>query len=119
MNSKCTLEKILTHLEDGALYDIQKELSSGIVPATGASHIFCRRVNRMIDQGKLCINPTTYRKVYLPTMAKAVQKELADRYVKLIDTTSVCIPKQSMQISLDDAIISIQVEEHANGNKVD
>ena len=41
-------------------------------------------MNRMIDKGELCINPTTYRKVYLPTLAKAVQKEMARRYADIL-----------------------------------
>ena len=75
------LEQLLTKASDGDLFDIQEELISGVVPATGYAHSFCRKVNRMIDQGKLCINETTYRKVYLPTFAKAVQKEMARRYM--------------------------------------
>lgn len=85
MANKCmTLEVLLTKTEDGVLLDIQLELISGIVPTTGSAHSFCRKVNRMIDQGELCINPTTYRRVYLPTLAKAVQKELARRYTDIL-----------------------------------
>jgi hypothetical protein len=84
MASKLTLEVLLSKTDDGVLLDIQTELISGIVPATGNAHKFCRRINRMIDQGELCINPTTYRKVYLPTLAKAVQKELARRYTDIL-----------------------------------
>ena len=79
-----TLEGLLTKTEDGVLLDIQLELMSGIVPASGQAHQFCRKVNRMIDKGELCINPTTYRKVYLPTLAKAVQKEMARRYTDIL-----------------------------------
>ena len=79
-----TLEALLTKTEDGALLDIQLQLMSGIVPASGQAHQFCRKVNRMIDKGELCINPTTYRKVYLPTLAKAVQKEMARRYTDIL-----------------------------------
>lgn len=79
-----TLEALLTKTEDGVLLDIQLELMSGIVPASGQAHQFCRKVNRMIDKGELCINPTTYRKVYLPTLAKAVQKEMARRYADIL-----------------------------------
>lgn len=84
MSNKLTLESLLTRIDDGTLLDIQLELITGIVPATGYAHKFCRRVNKMIDQGELCINPTTYRKVYLPTLAKAVQKELARRYTDIL-----------------------------------
>ena len=75
------LEQLLKKEDDGVLLDIQLELLDCVIPATGYAHQYCRKVNKMIDAGKLCINPTTYRKVYLPTLARAVQKELARRYV--------------------------------------
>lgn len=81
---KLTLEELLTTIPDGELYDIFREIHSNVVPATGYAHGFCRKVNRMIDKGELCINPTTYRKVYLPTLVKAVQRELSRRYVELL-----------------------------------
>lgn len=84
MKNPMTLEQLLTNTPDSVLLDIQEELLSTVVPATGPSHMFVRQVNRMIDKGELCINPTTYRKVYLPTLAKAVQKEMARRYVGLL-----------------------------------
>lgn len=76
-----TLEQLMANTSDGELLDIYTEIHSQVVPATGYAHEFCRKVNRMIDKGTMCINPTTYRKVYLPTLAKAVEKELARRYV--------------------------------------
>ena len=81
-----TIEQLLTCTSDEELINIFEELHSGVVPATGFAHGFCRTVNRMIDRGTLCINPTTYRKVYLPTLAKAVQKELARRYAVSVVT---------------------------------
>ena len=75
-----TLEQLLAREEDGTLLDIYKELQKAVVPATGYAHGQVRKVNVLIDAGELCINPTTYRKVYLPTLARAVQKELANRY---------------------------------------
>lgn len=84
MKGIMTLEKLLTNTPDGELLDIQRELLSAVVPATGYAHSFCRKVNKMIDRGELCINPTTYRKVYLPTLAKAVQKEMARRYTQAL-----------------------------------
>lgn len=83
-NKTMTLEKLLEVTPDGELMDIQLELLSAVVPASGYAHKFCRKVNRMIDRGELCINPTTYRKVYLPTLAKAVQRELARRYTQAL-----------------------------------
>lgn len=79
-----TLEKLVEKTSDGDLLNIYQEINSQIVPATGYAHEFCRKVNRMIDKGTLCINPTTYRKVYLPTLAKVVTKELASRYAGAI-----------------------------------
>lgn len=79
-----TLEQLLKKTDDSVLLDIQEELLSGVVPATGPSHCFVRHVNRMIDKGELCINPTTYRKVYLPTLAKSVQREMARRYTLVL-----------------------------------
>lgn len=75
------LEQLLRKESDSVLMDIQLELQSEVMPATGYAHEYARKVNRMIDAGNLCINPTTYRRVYMPTLAKAVQKELARRYV--------------------------------------
>lgn len=75
-----TLEQLLAREDDGELLSIYKELQSAVVPATGYAHGYVRKVNKLIDAGKLCINPTTYRKIYLPTLARAVQKELASRY---------------------------------------
>lgn len=79
-----TLEKLVEKTSDGDLLNIYQEINSQVVPATGYAHEFCRKVNRMIDKGTLCINPTTYRKVYLPTLAKVVTKELASRYAGAI-----------------------------------
>lgn len=76
-----TLEQLIANTSDGDLMDIYNEIHSQVVPATGYAHEFCRKVNRMIDKGTMCINPTTYRKVYLPTLVKVVEKELARRYV--------------------------------------
>lgn len=77
---KMTLEEVLAGMRDRDLLNIQEELLSGIVPTTGYAHGFCRKVNRMIDAGEMCINQSSYRRVYLPSLAKAVRKELARRY---------------------------------------
>ena len=81
-----TLEQLLQSTPDSELVDVVKELQTGIVPATGSAHGMCHKINRLIDKGELCINPTTYRKVYLPTLAKAVHKEMASRYNNAIMT---------------------------------
>ena len=78
------LEQLLMKETDGVLLDIQLELLKSTVPATGYAHEYCRKVNRMIDAGNLCINPNTYRRIYLPTLARAVQRELARRYVEYL-----------------------------------
>ena len=95
-----TLETLLSKTPDGELLDIQKELLSAVVPATGYAHSFCRKVNKLIDKGELCINPTTYRKVYLPTLAKAVQRELARRYTVAL-VNGVVVPG-----SIDEQLVS-------------
>ena len=76
-----TLEQLLTKEPDSILLDIQLELLEGVVPATGYAHSYVRKVNKMIDAGHLQINVTSYRKVYLPSLARALQKEMARRYV--------------------------------------
>lgn len=81
-----TLAELLANTSDGTLLDIEEELQSGLVPATGATHSFCRKVNRLIDKGELRISPTSYRKVYLPTLAKAVHREMASRYTNYLKT---------------------------------
>lgn len=81
-----TLEQLIEKTSDGDLMDIYNELHSQVVPATGYARAFCRKVNKMIDKGTMCINPTTYRKVYLPTLVKVVEKELARRYVGAVLT---------------------------------
>lgn len=75
-----TVEKFIVAMDDELILNIYDEVVTGIVPATGYAHGACRKINRMIDKGQLCINQTTYRKVYLPTLAKLVYKELARRY---------------------------------------
>lgn len=79
-----TLETLLGNVSDGDLLDIFLEIDSGVVPATGSARAFCRRINKMIDKGELCINPSTYRKVYLPTLAKTVYKEMSKRFAHAV-----------------------------------
>ena len=76
-----TIQQMLSVESDGDLLDIYLELNDYVMPETGYVRAFCRRANNMIDKGILCVNPTTYRKIYTPTLAKLVYKELADRYV--------------------------------------
>lgn len=86
VNKRLTLAQLISKTSDGDLMDIYTEVCSKVVPATGYTHMFCRKVNKMIDSGDMCINPTTYRKVYLPTLIRAVEKELARRYLSALRT---------------------------------
>lgn len=79
-----TLEELLKRTPDGVLLDIEIELIDAVVPSTSKTQEFRRTINRMIDRGELCINPNTYRKVFLPTLAKAVHKEMARRYTQAL-----------------------------------
>lgn len=79
-----TLEQFLSEQTDNTLIEVQTEILSGVVPKKGAAHTMCRAINKQIDQGYLKINQFTYRKVYLPSLAKAVDRELSRRYVQLI-----------------------------------
>lgn len=81
-----TLEELLAKTSDEELLNIEEELLAAVVPTDGYTHAFRRRLNKMIDRGELCINPNTYRKIYLPTLYKAVQKEMASRYVEAVTT---------------------------------
>ena len=98
-----TLEQLLKKTPDGDLLDIQQELLSLVVPATGCAHSFCRKVNKLIDRGDLCINPNTYRKVYLPTLAKAVQRELARRYTEAL-LNGMIVPGTVEQLEIDSKL---------------
>ena len=98
-----TLEQLLAKEQSGVLYNIQLEINEAIIPATGYTHEYIRKVNRMIDAGELCINPTTYRKVYLPTFARAVCKELARRW-----TNNIRYEKNNDMSALDALSLYIQ-----------
>lgn len=75
-----TVQMLLSKAPDEKILDMYDELEAGVVPTTSACREMMRRMNRMIDQGTLCINPSTYRKVYLPSLAKLVYAEMAKRY---------------------------------------
>ena len=75
-----TIEQLLMKEDDVTLLNIYEELDSCVVPATSYAHDFVRKVNRLIDEGKLCVVPGKYRNVYLPTISKMVYKEMARRY---------------------------------------
>lgn len=75
-----TIEELLMKEDDKTLLDIYDELESGVMPATGYTHEYIRKVNRLINEGRLCSVPGKYRTVYLPTVSKALYRELARRY---------------------------------------
>ena len=75
-----TIEELLMKEDDKTLLDIHDELESCVVPATSYAHEYVRKVNRLIDEGRLCIVPGKYRNVYLPTISKMIYKEMARRY---------------------------------------
>ena len=77
-----TLEKLLENESDKVLLDIYEELSSCVVPATGYAHEYCRKVNKLINKGELCVIPDKYRNVYLPTLSKMIFKEMSRRYAE-------------------------------------
>lgn len=76
-----TIEELLMKTEEAELFAIYEELDSRIIPSTGYAHTFIRKVNRMINEGKLCVMQDKYRNVYLPTVSNLIFKELARRYV--------------------------------------
>lgn len=75
-----TVQQLLAKAPDEKIMDMYEELESGVVPTTSACRQMIKQVNRMIDQGTLCINPSSYRKIYLPSLAKLVYAEMATRY---------------------------------------
>lgn len=78
-----TLEQVLQNVSDYSLIEMFLSIKCGIVPATSTVRKFCRKINKLIDEGKVCIGPS-YRKIYLPTLAKAINAELARRYAERI-----------------------------------
>lgn len=75
-----TVQELLSKAPDEKIMEMYEELETGVVPTTSACREMIKRVNRMIDRGTLCINPSTYRKIYLPSLAKLVYAEMAKRY---------------------------------------
>lgn len=100
-----TLEQLLTKTPDGVLLDMELELLDAVVPTNGKTQEFRRKVNRMIDRGELCINPSTYRKLYLPTLAKAVQKEMARRYTQALIHGVAEPDKDYEQLTIDSLLL--------------
>ena len=78
-----TIEELLKNEDDVTLLNIHDELESCLIPATSYAHDYVRKINRMIDEGKLCVVPGKYRNVYLPTISKMIYKEMARRYASM------------------------------------
>lgn len=79
-----TLEELLMKEDDSVILDIYTELESCVIPATGYAHAYCRKVNKLINAGKLCTVRDKYRNVYLPTLSKLIFKEMARRYYQVL-----------------------------------
>lgn len=95
-----TIEELLRKEDDIILLNIYEELESCIVPATSYAHEYVRKINRMIDEGRLCVVPGKYRNVYLPTISKLIYKELARRYANFMQNmkTLVDVPVDDEEV---------------------
>lgn len=96
-----TLEKLLKYRDDKELLDIYTELESGKIPSTSYVHDFCRKINDMVDKGELCVGEGQYRHIYLPTLRKAVYKEMANRYAAYMYNYKAPQPA-TLESELDD-----------------
>ena len=79
-----TLKDLVSREDDKVLLSIHEEIAKRVVPETSCSQDYLRTVNKMINKGTLCINSTSYRRVYMPTLIKEVNAELASRYAKKV-----------------------------------
>lgn len=77
-----TVREFIQTIPDSVLLKVYKETSSGIVPRDGYAHELCKAINTKIDQGTLRVEHFSYRSIYLPTLKKFVEGELARRYAK-------------------------------------
>ena len=99
-----TLEELLTKTPDGVLLDISVEILNAVIPTDSKTQEFRRHINKMIDRGDLCINPSTYRKVYLPTLVKAVQREMMRRYAQALLSGVAEPDKEYEQLTLEGIV---------------
>lgn len=91
-----TLAQLLSNTGEQELLDIYAETSTGIVPSIGNAHRFCKRVNLLIDAGRICISESNGRHIYLPTLEKAIEAELAKRYVEAVKRGSLKLTPEGM-----------------------
>ena len=97
-----TLEKFMRCTDDADLLDVYLELESGKVPATSYAHDFCRKVNKMIDDGELTVKADGFRHIYLPSLRKLVYKEMASRYAFHLQNYKAPQPAISKPIHCDN-----------------
>ena len=97
-----SIEKLMNSVDDGELLNIYTELESGKVPSTSYAHEFCRRVNKMIDDGDLSVKSDGYRNIYLPSLRKLVYKEMARRYADYLQYNKAPQPAISKPIHCDN-----------------
>lgn len=102
-----TLEELLMKEDDSVVLGIYNELESLVVPSTGYAHAYCRKVNKLINAGQLCVLPGKYRNVYLPTLSKMIFKEMSRRYAQVLYRE-----KTIAQSELDE--LGIVVDKHPN-----
>lgn len=105
MTRALTLAQKLSLEDDKTLFAIFGEIHSGVVPMNGNAHEYCRQFNLRVDRGDACINTTTYRHVYLPTLTKAVMFEISarrmDRYMRSLDPRAPEEPGMSREYIRD------------------
>lgn len=94
-----TLEEYLAKLPTAQLVDVEDELLNDIIPSTGYARELYRTINKMIDAGTLCINPSQYRRVTIPALTRAVHREAARRYINALRQGFIRPSKPGEQIS--------------------
>ena len=97
-----TIEKFMSYTEDAELLDVYLELASGKVPSTSYAHDFCRKINKMIDDGDMAVNENGFRHIYLPSLRKLVYKEMASRYAFYLQNYKAPQPAISKPIHCDN-----------------
>lgn len=80
MSKVMTLEQLLSKAPTDRLLVMYEELTTNIIPNTCECKETVSRVNRLIDQGRMCINESNYRHVYVPSFQKALFREMANRF---------------------------------------
>lgn len=97
-----SLEKLMNNTSDQELLDVYVELESGKVPSTSYAHDFCRKINKMIDDGKLSVKADGFRHIYLPSLRKLAYKEMARRWAAYLQYSMSPAPGEPA--TMDDAL---------------